>query len=49
MTQAKKCGNPACTCFPPDKEEFCSAHCEAMKEAVAVMCKCGHADCGGAA
>ena len=49
MTNTKKCGNPACSCIPPEHEAFCSAHCEALKGSVAVVCKCGHGDCGGAA
>jgi hypothetical protein len=49
MSEAKKCGNPACSCIPPDKEKFCSAHCEAMKGAVEIACQCGHATCGGSA
>jgi len=31
MSDAKKCGNPACSCIPPEKEKFCSAHCEGLK------------------
>jgi hypothetical protein len=47
MANDKKCGNPACSCIPPEKEDFCSAHCEAMKGKVEVVCTCGHAGCAG--
>jgi hypothetical protein len=47
MTDAKKCDNPACTCIPPKGENYCSAHCEALKGAVEISCQCGHASCGG--
>ena len=49
MATAKKCGNPACSCTPPDKEKFCSQHCEAMKASVEFLCGCGHSHCTGAA
>jgi len=49
MSDAKKCGNPACTCVPPSKEKYCSPHCETLKGSVEVVCQCGHASCGGAA
>jgi hypothetical protein len=49
MADAKKCANPACTCIPEKKEKFCSAHCEALRGAVEVICKCGHHTCGGEA
>ena len=46
-TQAKKCGNAACTCKVTDsKSKFCSAHCEGMAGRVELMCTCGHAECG---
>ena len=47
MANDKKCGNPACSCIPPEKEDYCSAHCEAMKGKVEVVCTCGHAGCAG--
>ena len=49
MSDPKKCGNPACSCLPPNKEKFCSPHCEALKGSVEVVCKCGHTSCGGTA
>jgi hypothetical protein len=49
MSEAKKCGNPACSCIPSDKEKSCSTHCEAMKGSVEIACQCGHATCGGSA
>jgi hypothetical protein len=49
MATEKKCGNAACTCIPPDKETYCSAHCEAMKDSVEALCGCGHSHCEGAA
>ncbi len=46
-TQAKKCGNAACTCTLPDnKSKYCSAHCEGMTDKVELMCTCGHPGCG---
>jgi metallothionein len=47
MSDAKKCGNPACTCIPPGKEKFCSAHCEGLKGSVEITCQCGHPGCRG--
>jgi hypothetical protein len=47
MSEAKKCGNPACSCIPPNKEAFCSPHCEALKGSVEVVCQCGHPQCAG--
>ena len=49
MSEVKKCDNPACSCVPPDKEKFCSAHCESLDNKVEVMCHCGHNHCSGAA
>lgn len=49
MASPKKCGNAACSCTPPDKEKFCSPHCEAMKSRVEFLCGCGHSHCEGAA
>jgi metallothionein len=47
MADVKKCANPACSCVPSAKDKFCSPHCEALKGAVEVMCKCGHPSCAG--
>ena len=47
MSDAKKCGNPACSCIPPEKEKFCSAHCEGLKGSVEITCQCGHPACRG--
>lgn len=47
MAEANKCGNPACSCIPPNNEKFCSAHCEALKGSVEVVCQCSHAHCSG--
>ena len=47
MAESKKCGNPACTCIPPEKETFCSPHCEALRGSVEIVCQCGHNHCGG--
>jgi hypothetical protein len=47
MDKPKKCANPACTCIPDDKSKYCSAHCEGQAGRVEVMCRCGHAECGG--
>jgi hypothetical protein len=49
MADQKKCGNPACSCVPPNKDKFCSAHCEGLKGSTEVMCACGHPDCKGEA
>jgi hypothetical protein len=48
MSDSKKCGNPACNCIPPEKEKFCSPHCEGMKQKTEILCGCGHANCAGA-
>ena len=45
MTDVKKCGNPVCNCVPEKGEKFCSAHCEALKGSVEVLCRCGHSSC----
>jgi len=47
MANAKKCANPVCTCIPDDKSKYCSAHCEGQAGRTEVVCRCGHADCGG--
>lgn len=47
MSDVKKCANPVCSCIPPEKEKYCSAHCEGMGDKVEVMCGCGHATCSG--
>ncbi len=49
MSDVKKCGNPACSCVPPEKEKFCSPHCESLGDKVEVMCQCGHPHCSGEA
>lgn len=49
MTDIKTCANPACSCIPPEKEKFCSAHCEGLGDKVEVLCGCGHDSCRGAA
>ena len=47
-TNPKKCANPVCTCIPADKSKYCSAHCEGTAgKTTIVICRCGHADCGG--
>jgi hypothetical protein len=48
MSDTKKCANPSCSCIPPNKDKFCSPHCESLKGSVEVVCKCDHATCGGA-
>jgi hypothetical protein len=45
MADQKKCANPACSCVTPKGDKFCSAHCEALKGSVEVVCQCGHASC----
>lgn len=49
MSETKKCANPACNCIPPEKEKFCSSHCQGMKEKTEILCGCGHPHCAGAA
>jgi hypothetical protein len=49
MTDKGTCANPACSCIPPEKNKFCSAHCEGMADKVEVLCGCGHDSCRGAA
>lgn len=49
MADPQKCAHPACSCIPPDKEKYCSAHCEAMADKVEITCQCGHAHCTGMA
>ena len=45
MADTKKCANPTCTCIPPDKEKYCSAHCEGIADKLEIACQCGHAGC----
>jgi hypothetical protein len=45
MTDVKTCANAACSCIPPEKEKYCSAHCEGMEDKVEVLCGCGHGSC----
>ena len=47
MDKPKKCANPVCTCIPTDKSKYCSAHCEGQAGRTELVCRCGHADCGG--
>jgi len=47
MSDQKKCGNPACSCVPPQGEKFCSAHCESVKGTTEVACQCSHPGCKG--
>ena len=48
MTDVKTCANAACSCIPPEKQKYCSAHCEGMGDKVEVLCGCGHDSCRGA-
>ena len=48
MTDIKTCANAACSCIPPEKQKYCSAHCEGMEDKVEVLCGCGHDSCRGA-
>lgn len=48
MPDVNKCANPACSCFPPDKVKYCSAHCEGMADKVELLCGCEHDSCHGA-
>jgi hypothetical protein len=48
MSEVKRCANAACSCIPPEKEKYCSAHCEGMVDSVEVLCGCGHDSCRGA-
>lgn len=41
----RKCGNAACSCVPPEKAKYCSAHCEGVAQKVEIMCTCGHPNC----
>ncbi len=47
MNKPRKCDNPTCTCIPTDKSKYCSAHCEGQAGRTELVCRCGHADCGG--
>jgi hypothetical protein len=47
MTEVKTCANAACSCIPPEKEKYCSPHCEGMDDKVEVLCGCGHVSCTG--
>ena len=44
-TTPKKCANPACNCTAPNKEKYCSAHCEGIAEKIEIVCTCGHDGC----
>ena len=37
-----------CTCRVSEDEDYCSPHCEAAdgSEMTAVVCECGHSNCG---
>lgn len=41
----KKCANPACSCPAPNKEKYCSAHCEGIADKIEIACTCGHEGC----
>lgn len=41
----RKCANAACNCVPPNKEKFCSAHCEGIGDKTEIVCTCGHEGC----
>lgn len=43
--KTKKCKNAACNCIPPEKEKFCSAHCEGIGDKTEIVCTCGHDGC----
>ena len=45
MATPKKCANPACNCVAPDKQKYCSAHCEGIGDKTEIMCTCGHDSC----
>lgn len=45
MASLKKCANPACNCVPPNKEKYCSAHCEGIADKTEIVCTCGHEGC----
>lgn len=45
MSSNKKCANAACSCVPPDKAKFCSAHCEGIGNKTEISCTCGHEGC----
>jgi hypothetical protein len=45
MAGTKKCANPACSCIAPDKQKYCSAHCEGIADKTEIMCTCGHDGC----
>jgi len=45
MASPKKCANPACNCVPPNKEKYCSAHCEGIGDKTEIVCTCGHDGC----
>jgi hypothetical protein len=45
----RKCANAACSCIPPDKAKYCSAHCEGIADKTEIVCKCGHTNCEGGA
>lgn len=45
MASSKKCANPACNCPAPDKEKYCSAHCEGIGDKTEIVCTCGHDGC----
>jgi hypothetical protein len=47
MANTKKCANAACSCVPPEKAKYCSAHCEGVANKTEIACKCGHSTCSG--
>ena len=48
MADAKPCAHPACSCTVTKDSEFgkfCSEHCKAMGDKVALRCGCAHPGC----
>ena len=45
MPNVRKCANAACNCIPPNKDKYCSAHCEGIGDKTEIVCTCAHEGC----
>jgi hypothetical protein len=42
-----KCEHENCSCTVTDGGDYCSPHCETMKDSQEIACECGHSGCSG--
>ena len=48
MAENKKCQHPACNCYAPAGESYCSAYCHDAGDLTELSCNCGHPGCAEA-